>query len=33
MGWKPYIDLRHGIDATYAWFLAQSDNQTAQVRP
>jgi GDP-L-fucose synthase len=33
MGWKPSIDLRHGIDATYAWFLAQSDNQTAQVRP
>jgi GDP-L-fucose synthase len=33
MGWKPCIDLRHGIDATYAWFLAQSDNQTAQVRP
>jgi GDP-L-fucose synthase len=24
LGWKPTIDLRDGIDSTYAWYLAQS---------
>jgi len=24
LGWKPSVDLREGIESTYAWYLAQS---------